>query len=109
MWEVLSLLMELLIFVTYHRHSCDCYCLVLSMNEVYKQTILSGAGALQYPWEVTYGPDGNLWITESHGYKVYKMNPTTGAKTTTLDISFGSTSTELTTAEHTTFNVQFNH
>jgi trimeric autotransporter adhesin len=79
------------------------------MNEVYKQTILSGAGGLQYPWEVTYGPDGNLWITESRGYKVYKMNPSTGAKITALDISFGSTSSELTTAEHTTFNVQFNN
>jgi hypothetical protein len=59
------------------------------MNEVYKQTILSGSGILQYPWEVTYGPDNNLWITESRGYKVYKMDPNTGAKTTVLDISMG--------------------
>jgi hypothetical protein len=37
---------------------------VLHMNEVYKQTILS-AQVFSYPWEVTYGPDNNLWITES--------------------------------------------
>jgi predicted RNA-binding protein with TRAM domain len=61
------------------------------MNEVYQQTTLSGSGNLQYPWEVTYGPDNNLWITESRGYKVYKMDPNTGAKTTVLDISMGST------------------
>ena len=61
------------------------------MNEVYKQTTLSGSGGLQYPWEVTYGPDNNLWITEARGYKVYKMDPNTGAKTTVLDISMNST------------------
>ena len=61
------------------------------MNEVYKQTILSGSGALQYPWEITYGPDNNLWITEARGYKVYKMDPNTGAKTTVLDLNSAST------------------
>jgi trimeric autotransporter adhesin len=61
------------------------------MKEVYKQTTLSGSGILQYPWEVTYGPDNNLWITESRGYKVYRMDPNTGAKATVLDISMGST------------------
>jgi len=63
------------------------------MNEVYKQTVLSGSGALQYPWEITYGPDNNLWITEARGYKVYKMDPNTGVKTTVLDLN--STSTDL--------------
>jgi glucose/arabinose dehydrogenase len=61
------------------------------MNEVYKQTILSGSGVLQYPWEITYGPDDKLWITESRGYKVYRMDPNTGVKTTVLDVSQGST------------------
>jgi len=75
------------------------------MNEVYKQTILSGSGILQYPWEVTYGPDNNLWITESRGYKVYKMDPNTGAKTTVLDISMGSTWLP---APSDTLDVQFN-
>ena len=61
------------------------------MNEVYKQTILSGSGVLSYPWEVAYGPDNKLWITESRGYKVYRMDPNTGIKTTVLDLSQGST------------------
>jgi trimeric autotransporter adhesin len=60
-------------------------------NEVFQQTILSGSGLLQYPWEITYGPDNNLWITESRGYKVYKMDPNTGTKTTVLDLNSAST------------------
>jgi glucose/arabinose dehydrogenase len=62
-------------------------------NEVFQQTILSGSNALQYPWEITYGPDNMLWITESRGYKVYKMDPNTGIKTAILDLN--STSTDL--------------
>jgi PQQ-dependent dehydrogenase (s-GDH family) len=61
------------------------------MNEVFKQTILSGSGVLNYPWEITYGQDDKLWITESRGYKVYRMDPNTGAKSTVLDLSTGST------------------
>ena len=77
------------------------------MNEVYQQTILSDANVLNYPWEVTYGPDNNLWVTEARGYKAYKIDPSTGAKTTILDIHNGSATSELTPAEHTAFNVQF--
>lgn len=61
------------------------------LGEVFSRTVLSDANVLNYPWEVTYGPDNNLWITESRGYKVYKMNPNTGVKTMVLDISTGST------------------
>lgn len=61
------------------------------MGEVFSRTILSAANVLNYPWEITYGPDNNLWITEARGYKVYKMNPNTGVKTTVLDLSTGST------------------
>ena len=61
------------------------------MNEVFQQTILSVPNLLADPWEITYGPDNNLWITESKGYKVYRMNPTTGIKTTVLDLSQFST------------------
>ncbi len=62
------------------------------MNEVFSQYILSGSGVLQYPWEITYGTnDDSLWITESRGYKLYKMSPVTGVKRTVLDLTNGST------------------
>lgn len=61
------------------------------MNEIFAQTVLSGSGILQYPWEITYGHDDSLWITESRGYKVYKMSSENGGKRTVLDLAFGST------------------
>jgi glucose/arabinose dehydrogenase len=61
------------------------------MGEVFSQTILSPGGVLNDPWEVTYGPDANLWITEAKGYRVLKVNPTTGVKDIVLDISQNST------------------
>jgi trimeric autotransporter adhesin len=74
------------------------------MNEIFARTILSGADVLNYPWEITYGPDNNLWITESKGYRVYRMNPNTGVKDTVLNISQGSTFLPL---ADRTFNCQF--
>src|SRR5690606_17588578 len=73
------------------------------MKEVFKQTTLSGANLLNDPWEITYGPDGNLWITESKGYKVNKMDPNTGVSSTVLDLSY-AVSGYLTASEHTAFN-----
>jgi PQQ-dependent dehydrogenase (s-GDH family) len=29
---------------------------------------------LGFPWEVTYGPDDSLWITEARGYRVVRMS-----------------------------------
>lgn len=74
------------------------------MNEIFSRTVL--ATALNYPWEITYGRDNNLWITESKGYRVVRMNPVTGARVTVLDIS--QSSTFLPVADRT-FNCQFNN
>ncbi|MHA4846029.1 PQQ-dependent sugar dehydrogenase [Flavitalea antarctica] len=74
------------------------------MGEVFSQHILSPANVLNDPWEVTYGPDNNLWVTEAKGYKVSKINPTTGVKEIVLDISQGSTFLPL---ADRTFNCQF--
>ncbi len=61
------------------------------LGEVFARTVLSDANVLNYPWEVAYGPDGNLWVTEAQGYRLNKINPTTGAKSVVLDLSSGST------------------
>lgn len=74
------------------------------MSEVFQQTILSPANDLNDPWEVTYGPDGYLWVTEAKGYKVYRMDPATGVKVAVLDISQNST---FLTDTSRGFNVQF--
>jgi PQQ-dependent dehydrogenase (s-GDH family) len=45
------------------------------------------ADKLSDPWEITYGPDNELWVTESKGYLVSKINPATGKKTLLLDLN----------------------
>ncbi len=32
------------------------------------------ARQLGYPWEINYGPDDSLWITEARGYRVLRMS-----------------------------------
>ena len=75
------------------------------MNEIFSRTVLSNATVLKYPWEITYGKDDFLWITEARGYKVYRMNPNDGVKTTVLDISLGSTF--LPAGDRAAYNCQF--
>jgi len=42
---------------------------------------------LESPWEVTWGPDGYLWITERVAKRVVRVDPATGARTTALRVS----------------------
>ncbi len=45
------------------------------------------AAKLSDPWEITYGPDNYLWVTEAKGYLVSRIDPTTGNKTVLLDLN----------------------
>ncbi|MCF0072802.1 hypothetical protein LZD49_20140 [Dyadobacter sp. CY261] len=38
------------------------------------------ANGLSDPWEIIFGPDLHLWVTESKGYRVLRIDPATGAK-----------------------------
>ncbi len=61
------------------------------MNEVFLKTDLINAVAnYQDPWEITYGPDDSLWVTEAKGYKVNKVHPVNGSWRTILDLSNNS-------------------
>lgn len=42
---------------------------------------------LESPWEITWGPDDRLWITERDGKRVVRANPETGAQTTALEVT----------------------
>jgi aldose sugar dehydrogenase len=42
---------------------------------------------LSYPWEITYGPDDSLWITEAHRYRVWKIHPGNKGNRILLDLS----------------------
>ena len=38
------------------------------------------ATGLESPWEVTWGPDGFLWVTERVGKRIVRINPTDGSR-----------------------------
>jgi aldose sugar dehydrogenase len=42
---------------------------------------------LSYPWEITYGPDDSLWITEAHRYRIWKIHPGNKGNRILLDLS----------------------
>jgi len=48
------------------------------MGETFERRVI--AGGLSDPWEITYGPDKKLWITETKGYRVSLIDPGTGKK-----------------------------
>src|SRR3954470_20369915 len=41
---------------------------------------------LAAPWEVAWGPDGFLWITERVGKRITRVNPADGSKTVAVTI-----------------------
>ncbi|RYY25614.1 MAG: hypothetical protein EOO04_11725, partial [Chitinophagaceae bacterium] len=45
------------------------------------------ADQLDDPWTVVYGPGNKLWITESRGYRVLRLNPETGDRDTLADLN----------------------
>ena len=58
-----------------------------AQNELFSMRIVNSAYQLNSAWELTYGPDDSLWVTENAGYKVSKINIANGGKTELLDIS----------------------
>jgi len=47
----------------------------------------TGNTGMNSPWEVLYGPDDSLWVTASHDYKIYKINPATKGSRMILDMN----------------------
>lgn len=56
-----------------------------AQNEPFsKRTVIAG---LNSPWEITYGPNDSLWVTENFSYLVKRINIANGASTTLLNLS----------------------
>src|SRR5437868_13733504 len=49
-----------------------------------KRTVITG---LNSPWEITYGPNDSLWVTENFSYLVKRVNIANGSSTTLLNLS----------------------
>ncbi len=50
----------------------------------FEQKVLTDG--LQNPWEITWGPDGWLWITERTGGRITRVNPDDGSKQVAITI-----------------------
>ncbi len=63
---------------------------VIIQNQAFKIDTLypkTGTAGLSFPWELTYGPDDSLWVTEAHGYTIVKVNPRNKGKRTVLNLN----------------------
>ena len=85
------------------HHFCTglfaCLCITLTTSAqstltYYSQTFTidtlypaSGTTGMNSPWEVLYGPDDSLWVTASHDYKIYKINPRDKGSRMVLDMN----------------------
>lgn len=45
------------------------------------------AADLANPWDVTWGPDGHLWITERTAFRVTRVNPADGSRRVALTLT----------------------
>lgn len=66
-----------------------CLCVIAycthAQNEPYTTRQL--ACGLSQPWEIKFGPDGWLWVTEANNYQLSRVDPTTGTTEMMLDLS----------------------
>lgn len=50
-------------------------------------SVCTVASELSDPWEICIGPDNQLWVTESRGYRVTRIHPANGTRSTLLDLN----------------------
>lgn len=61
---------------------------VLRGTKQFRKRVL--ASGLANPWEVTWGPDNMLWVTERTGKRITRIDPTTGQRTVAITIDEAS-------------------
>lgn len=61
-----------------------------------KRTVISG---LNSAWEVIYGPNDSLWVTENSAYLISRVNIANGAKTVLVDLRATDATINFTTGQ----------
>ncbi|MGZ8543974.1 MAG: PQQ-dependent sugar dehydrogenase [Flavisolibacter sp.] len=59
--------------------------MVLAQGEPFTKRVV--ASGLNSPWEIIYGPNDSIWVTESVTYLVKRINIANGSSTTLLNLS----------------------
>ncbi len=57
---------------------------VVRGTKQFSRTVLTSG--LAGPWEMTWGPDGMLWVTERTGKRITRVNPANGQRTVAITI-----------------------
>ena len=68
-----------LFLILFHNGFCQ--------NEPFSVRTVNTTYQLNSAWELTYGPDDSLWVTENSSYLVDRINPQTGGKTQLINLS----------------------
>ena len=58
-------------------------------NQVFKVDTLyptAGGHGMNAAWEMVYGPDDSLWVTEARNYKIWKIHPGNRGSRLVLDL-----------------------
>lgn len=73
-----ALLASFALFITLSLHA---------QEDAWTMRVINPGYQLNSAWELTYGPDDSLWVTENFAYLVSRIDPQTGGKTLLLDLS----------------------
>ena len=57
-----------------------------SQNEPFSKRTINSSYNLNSAWEITYGPNDSLWVTENRTYLVSRINIANGSKTVLLNL-----------------------
>jgi PQQ-dependent dehydrogenase (s-GDH family) len=77
-----AILLTFGVFLVFAQDSPDS---VVRGTQRFKESVLTSG--LAGPWEVTWGPDAKLWVTERTGKRVTRIDPATGQKTVAITIA----------------------
>ncbi len=59
----------------------------IAQNEQFTMRVVNPGYQLNSAWEVLWGPDDSLWVTENTAYKVSRIDPSSGGKSEIIDLS----------------------
>jgi aldose sugar dehydrogenase len=57
-----------------------------AQGESFTKRVVNSSYSLNSAWELTYGPNDSLWVTENKAYLVSRINAANGSKTVLLDL-----------------------
>lgn len=69
---LVCLVVGLCLYLTASAQTVTFYDQTFKIDTLYPKT---GTTGMSSPWEIVYGPDDSLWVTESQNYKIWKIHP----------------------------------